>query len=97
MATYRLISEARDELNAGVSIYDSEYPGLGQEFAIEVRRLCRRIAEVPAAGFEIRPDVRRRIVRRFPYSVLYTLENGEVVVLAIAHQSRRPGYWKRRV
>ena len=97
MPSYRLISEARDELVAGVSFYDSEYPGLGQEFAIEVRRLCRLIAEAPAAGFEVRPAVRRRIVRRFPYSILYTLEGDEVVVLAVAHQSRRPGYWTRRV
>ena len=41
MAEYRLITEAKDELAIGVSFYDSEYPGLGQEFAIEVRRLCR--------------------------------------------------------
>lgn len=94
MRSYRLSSEARGELNAGVSFYNSE---LGQDFALEVRRLCRRIAEAPAAGFEVRPDVRRRIVRRFPYSVLYTVENEEIVVLAIAHQSREPGYWIRRV
>ena len=96
MAVYRLISEARDELEVGVSFYDSEYPGLGQEFAIEVRRLCRLIAESPAAGLEVRPAIRRRILRRFPYSILYTLENDEVVILAVAHQSRRPGYWNRR-
>jgi len=97
MGAYRLTSEARDELNGSVSFYNSEYSGLGQDFAFEVRRLCRRIAKAPEAGFEVRPDVRRRIVRRFPYSVLYTVESGEVVVLAIAHQSRKPGYWIGRV
>jgi plasmid stabilization system protein ParE len=97
MAKYRLTSEARNELSAGVSFYDSEYPGLGQEFAIEIRRLCRLIAESPATGFAVRPDIRRRIVRRFPYSILYTLDGDEVVILAVAHQSRRPGYWDRRV
>ena len=83
MAGYRLISEARDELVAGVS------SALKLEIA--------GVAEAPAAGFEVRPAVRRRIVRRFPYSILYTLEGDEVVVLAVAHQSRRPGYWTRRV
>ncbi len=97
MANYRLISEAKAELIAGVSFYDSEYPGLGPEFAIEVRRLCRLFTESPAAGLEVCPGVRRRILRRFPYSILYTLDNDDVVVLAVAHQSRRPGYWNRRV
>lgn len=97
MAGYRLISEARDELIAGVEFYDSEYPGLGQDFAVEVRRLCRLIAESPSAGLELRPGVRRRILRRFPYSILYTSDSGAVLVIAVAHQKRRPGYWHRRV
>ena len=97
MPVYRLLSEAKDELEAGVSFYDSEHPGLGYDFALEVRRLCRLIAESPTAGLELRPDVRRRILRRFPYSILYTVDKGEVLIIAIAHQSRRPGYWNRRV
>jgi len=63
MGTYRLTTEARDELLAGVSFYDSEYPGLGQDFAVEVRRLCRMVAESPESGFEVRPGIRRRILR----------------------------------
>lgn len=97
MTVFRLTTEARDELAVGVSFYDSEYPGLGQEFAIEVRRLCRLIRESPATGIELRPGVRRRILRRFPYSILYTIDGESVVVIAVAHQSRRPGYWTRRV
>ncbi len=96
MAEYRLSAEAKDELTAGVSFYDSEYPGLGQEFAIEVRRLCRLIAGSPVAGIELRPGVRRRILRRFPYSILYTSNTGDVLILAVAHQSRQPGYWIHR-
>lgn len=97
MANYRLTTEARDELAVGVSFYDSEYPGLGQDFAVEVRRLCRLISDSPIAGYELRPGVRRRVLRRFPYSILYTLEADGVLIIAVAHQSRRPGYWNRRV
>lgn len=97
MPGFRLTSEARDELNAGVDFYDAEYAGLGRDFALEVLRLCRLIAESPSAGVEVRPGVRRRTLRRFPYSILYTPENGRVLVLAVAHQRRRPGYWHRRV
>lgn len=96
MSGYRLTNEAREELVAGVTFYESQYPGLGREFAIEVRRLCRLIAKSPDAGIELRPGVRRRILRRFPYSVLYSADDEEVVILAVAHQSRRPGYWRRR-
>jgi plasmid stabilization system protein ParE len=97
MVGYRLISEAKAELVAGGEFYDSEYPGLGQDFAMEVRRLCRLIVEFPSAGIELRPGVRRRILRRFPYAILYTFDNDEILVLAIAHQKRRPGYWHGRV
>ena len=97
MSAYRLLSRASDDLEAGVSYYESENPGLGYRFTLEVRRLCRLIAKSPAGGFEVRPDVRRRILRRFPYSILYTVDDGEILIVAIAHQSRRPGYWSRRV
>lgn len=97
MARYRLFSEAKDELEAAASFYESEHPGLGQDLAIEVRRLIRMIVESPYAGLEVRPEIRRRILRRFPYSILYTMENEDILVIAIAHQSRRPGYWHGRV
>lgn len=97
MGKYRLTTEAKNELSAGVSFYDSEYPGLGQDFAVEVRRLCRLVAKSPGSGFELRPGLRRRILRRFPYSILYTIDDDSIVVIAVAHQSRRPGYWTQRV
>lgn len=42
-------------------------------------------------------DVRRRVLRRFPYSVIYLLERREIVIVAIAHHKRRPGYWLQRL
>jgi hypothetical protein len=79
MARHRLFSEAKEELEAAVSFYESEYPGLGQDFAIEVRRLIRVIVESPYTGLEVRPEIRRRILRRFPYSILYTMENEDIL------------------
>ena len=96
MAGYRLLAEATRELEAAVSFYDSIYPALGRDFTLEVQALCQRIAESPLAGVEVRPEVHRRILRRFPYSVLYVIEDAEVIVLAVAHQRRRPGYWAGR-
>jgi toxin ParE2 len=96
MAGYRLIAEAQRELRSGTSFYEAEYPGLGKDFVVEIRRLCRRIVEAPRLGTEVQPGVRRRLVRRFPYAILYAVENSEIIVLAVAHQSRRPGYWTFR-
>ena len=96
MAGYRLLSEARRELEAAVSFYDSVYPELGRDFALEVRALCQRIAESPLSGVEVRPEIRRRILRRFPYAVLYVIEHDEVIIVAVAHQRRCPGYWAER-
>lgn len=96
MAAYRLTAEARRELRSGATFYEHQHPGLGKDFVLEVRRLCRRVVEAPKLGTEVRPGVRRRLLRRFPYAVLYAFEDSEVVILAIAHQSRRPGYWTSR-
>ena len=96
MSGYRLIAEAQRELRSGTTFYEAQHPGLGKDFVFEVRRLCRHIVETPRLGTEIQPGVRRRMVRRFPYAVLYAVENSEIIVLAIAHQSRRPDYWTSR-
>ena len=55
-----------------------------------------RIAEGPAQGLEVRPGLRRILLVGFPYAVFYSLDVGTIVVLAVAHQSRRPGYWRGR-
>ena len=96
MPGYRLIADAQRELRSGASFYDAQDPGLGKDFVLEVRRLCRRIVEVTRLGTEVQPGVRRRLVRRFPYAILYVIEDSEILVLAIAHQSRRPDYWSSR-
>jgi len=86
MAGYRLIAEAQRELRSGTSFYEAEHPGLGKDFAVEIRRLCRRIVETPRLGTEIKPGVRRRLVRRFPYAILYAIENSEVDQVRYAQQ-----------
>lgn len=71
-------------------------PRLGREFLAEVTRTCGLIAENPKAGSRLAPRIRRRLVRRFPYPVIYAEFSDTVLILAIAHQRRRPGYWQDR-
>lgn len=97
MADYRFLPEARRDLTSAVAYYDSEFPNLGQELAREARRVCMLISESPLAGAEVRPGIRRRLLRRFPYAILYSRDSVGVLVIAVMHQRRRPDHWLRRV
>ena len=97
MTGYRFLPEARDDLASAVAHYDSEFPGLGQDLAREAQRVCSLITEAPLAGQEVRPGIRRRLLRRFPYAILYARESSGILVIAVTHQRRRPGFWWGRV
>jgi plasmid stabilization system protein ParE len=81
--------------------YDERVRGLGERFLLEVESAFRRIDEGPLMGppwlhRRAPPGVRRMFVRSFPYSVVYVVEP-RLVVVAIAHGRRRPGYWRQRL
>jgi hypothetical protein len=91
-----LLPEAEEELAVAAAWYERERPGLGEEFFDEVVRALDQ--SVPLAVVDEDHIVRRVLLRRFPYTVvlLEVPENGPLVV-AVVHQSRRPGYWRDRV
>ena len=84
------------ELNEAAQYYDSESPGLGGAFLAEIQRCIRSIQESPEAAPIVAGSVRRRLARRFPYAVLYSIRHTEIRVLAIMHLKRRPMYWAGR-
>jgi len=88
---------AQDELLAEIGYLELRVKGLGRQFLDEVRRAEDLIERLPAAGEEIRPAVRRRLLRKFRYSLIYSTEPEGPLILAVAHHSRRPGYWVGRV
>jgi len=81
------------ELNEAAAYYELEEPGLGARFLTEVDRCIEAIVKHPQAGAIILGDVRRRLVRRFPYAVLYTIKPEGVRILTIMNLKRRPLYW----
>jgi len=91
-----LLQEAEEELIKAASYYEQQQPGLGVEFIREVRRICKLVSASPKAATKVRKEIRRRLVRRFPFSVLYQEVEDSILVIAIAHQRRKPGYWKNR-
>jgi toxin ParE1/3/4 len=87
---------AERELNDVARYYEMESPGLGAAFLTEVQRCCDGLAEYPEAGHIVLGSIRRRLVRRFPYAILYTTLPGVVRVLAVMNLKRRPAYWVGR-
>src|ERR1041384_4824776 len=94
--SYEFRYEAEEELLESALFYDSRVKGLGESFTSEVQRAVQMIREHPDLGSPLGSKVRRVLVRRFPYSVIYRHQSDQIFVLAVAHQRRKPGYWKNR-
>jgi hypothetical protein len=93
----RLLKDAKEELSAAEIRYDEACEGLGFEFYEAIERAISEIARYPLRWPKDRISVRRFLVDRFPYRIFYLVRKSEIVVVAIMHTSRRPGYWQRRV
>ena len=95
--TVRNLKEAREEFGAAVRWYEEQHPGLGGEFFDAVVHATSLIQDQPEIGTLSRDRRTRRVlVQRFPYQVVYRLSADEIVIVAIAHLKRRPGYWRKR-
>jgi plasmid stabilization system protein ParE len=95
--TPSLAPEAEFELTDGAAYYAREATrDLGLAFIAEFEHTLERLCEYPNLGAPWRGHTRRMPLRRFPYSVIYEVRGEELRVLAVAHQSRRPGYWRGR-
>jgi plasmid stabilization system protein ParE len=94
---YEFHPEARVEYLEAVAYYEDRQAGLGARFTIEVERTIQRIVEAPSRWRKIEGEIRRCLARTFPYGVLYSVEADHVLVLAVMHHSRKPGYWRNRL
>ena len=95
MKPIRISSPASAEFADAVRWYEQKRNGLGSEFfdavtdAIELLRTRPEIGT--AAG-----RTRSWLLTRFPYRLIYRVRHDDIYVVAVAHTSRRPGYWKNR-
>ena len=88
--------EARLELLDQISYYEKEQPGLGQRFRAEIESAVALAASQPFIGSRYKYGTRRVFPRKFPCSVVYIPRDSEIVILAVAHFRRKPGYWRTR-
>jgi plasmid stabilization system protein ParE len=92
----RFLPEAAAEFEEAARFYEAAQPGLGRVFAEEIERAVDRVTRFPESGSPLGTTVRAALVRNFPFWVVYRASALEAVILAVAHQRRRPGYWRRR-
>lgn len=95
--TIRFREEALSEYEDAARWYEQQTAGLGDEFVNEVEAVVARVSANPRMHAKIYQDVRRAVVRKFPYIVLYQVEPTEVVIISVFHTSRDPADWQSRV
>lgn len=88
--------EAEEEFNIAIEYYEDIEPGLGYDFSLEVYSTIQRSIEFPKAWAVLEGEIRRSLVRRFPYGVLYSEEQDEIIIVAVMNLHRNPDYWKHR-
>lgn len=88
---------AQEEFDDAVEYYNAQSPGLGDEFLLEVLSTLERVRQFPNAWHPYTQNSRRCQTRRFPYGVAYQILESEILVVAVAHLRRRPGYWFDRM
>ena len=91
------LSDAGDELKMAAAYYEEREEGLGTRFRDEVSKACQRILQDPYLWRERRGGYRRVNLPVFPYYVAYFVRDDAIIIAAISHGHRLPGYWRRRV
>jgi plasmid stabilization system protein ParE len=99
---YEFHPEALEEYDEAGHYYASRQPGLDLQFILAVEEAIELVTENPLRWPVFDEPIRRCLTRVFPYAVLYSIEEGDgesdyVLIIAVAHSSREPGYWKHRL
>ena len=94
---YEFHPAALEEYRQTALWYAEREPSVGLQFVASVEDAIARIVEAPRRWRVVEEDVRRCVTRIFPFGILYTIEDDYVLINAIAHFSREPGYWKSRL
>lgn len=102
MRTVQVLEAAADEAVEAATWYEAERLGLGHEFFHAIDAALELIADDllplnPIFGEAGLVGAKRLILKRFPYDIITVERSGTIFVVAIAHHSRRPGYWRGRI
>ena len=84
---------AYEEFKSAIEYYELQEIGLGIRFKYEVNKSLKRIKRYPEAWQQETKSTRRFLLKRFPYKIVYYLENERIIIVAVAHTHRKPFYW----
>jgi toxin ParE1/3/4 len=93
----RYLVPARTELFEAAHYYSGISMRLAVDFMREVERAVSEIEAFPQSAPMLADSVRRKVLRKYPHSLLYLTEPDAIVILAVMHHKRRPGYWEDRM
>lgn len=94
--TFSFHPDAEIELHQAINYYEEVRLGLGLDFATQVYAAIQRAASLPEAWAVINSDIRRSLVSRFPFGILYSVEPGEIYIIGIMNLHHEPNYWEGR-
>lgn len=89
--------DADREFTAHALFYERREPGLGRRFIDEIERGIEILVSQPQIGPQLDEEFRCFVLDTFPFSLIYRIEPEQIWVVAVAHQSRRPDYWRERI
>ena len=89
--------EAQNEFVAAAQFYENRTEGLGLDFTLTVQRAYERLLAHPASGAPFGRLLRRVLLPKFPYGLLYRVEPDHIYIVAVMHLHRRPAYWRSRL
>lgn len=95
-ATLEILPDAADEAREATRWYAARNPVAAAGFEVEIGRAFAEIAAAPHRWPNHVEGTRRFLLERFPYEIVYQLRPERVLVIAVAHCKRRPGYWRSR-
>jgi plasmid stabilization system protein ParE len=89
--------EAQDEFISAAQFYERQAGGLGLDFILTVQHTYERLLDFPGSGSPFGRRLRRVLVPKFPYGLLYRVEPERIYIVAVMHLHRRPAYWRSRL
>jgi plasmid stabilization system protein ParE len=89
--------EVVGDIQEAYSWYETERVGLGEELLSELRQVLDRMAEHPTMYEEIKSGIRRAVLNRFPYLVIYRVMADTIEIISVIHGSRHDRHWKKRL
>ena len=97
MHTIEFKPEVYDDIKIAYDWYESQRVGLGEDFLLTLEESYAKIVRTPKLYQLIYKIVRRKLVRRFPYGIFFTLRGDKIIVIAVLHTKSNPVTWNERI